>query len=634
MISLKNICQHFINNSNLSKFVKNYSKEFNPLTYIEHQFSKERASKLFVEHDAKRLFAPNVDESKLPMASDTNPLQKVLIPTFCFNTKIGRSKYEGKYGVTHTYTTTNEEGKTETHSHTTWHYISGKIGPFNLTEMDAGMKVYGGLTQPSHIVEEAFEGYKIVGKAISLDVEKIDLDTDIDPFLKKAALAQEIAYKRIRAFLVNKAENDISRKSGYFQTRVNQLDTNYESFETTSHLLAAYILKYDRNPPRILSAIDLQTRIAGPNPVSTIKVTAAVTAITAFVALFLPPQYKLAVRLLSIAASSIATATLTNYKPSLQNSIHNKKIEWEVNRNEAVSESPNDRFRRKLTEKVKPEQELPKANIINVSPVYFHLLGLDPSSPYTEKEIQKAYIREILKTHPDRQNPQVNDGEAYKELTEKAAKINHAKQILMEAYKNGKFKRHYSKLIKQSQQIKEPPESLPHPRAHELITEVLEKKNYVKAFKMVNDEDVSPDCHDEGENTLLTEAAKRGDIKALNFIIDKLSASLDTSCDCPVHRTALHYAAQNGNREVVKLLLEKGANPNLLNSYGETSLDVAIANNRTEVASILTKAGALRNEKKSLFRSVFGYSSKERTLLIEENEKEESVIHLPPSKKK
>ena len=47
--------------------------------------------------------------------------------------------------------------------------------------------------------------------------------------------------------------------------------------------------------------------------------------------------------------------------------------------------------------------------------------------------------------------------------------------------------------------------------------------------------------------------------------------------------TALHIAAKKGNFEVVKALVEKGANTTIKNNDGKTALDLAIeSNNRNE----------------------------------------------------
>lgn len=40
--------------------------------------------------------------------------------------------------------------------------------------------------------------------------------------------------------------------------------------------------------------------------------------------------------------------------------------------------------------------------------------------------------------------------------------------------------------------------------------------------------------------------------------------------------TALHWAATSGHKDVVKLLLDNGADVNALNSYGETPLERAV----------------------------------------------------------
>eukprot|EP01036_Dinobryon_divergens_P031629 gene31629-41062_t len=56
--------------------------------------------------------------------------------------------------------------------------------------------------------------------------------------------------------------------------------------------------------------------------------------------------------------------------------------------------------------------------------------------------------------------------------------------------------------------------------------------------------------------------------------------------------TPLHKAAQNGHREIILLLLERGADPNLARTYGSTSLHIAAEQGQEEVVSLLLKRGA------------------------------------------
>ena len=51
--------------------------------------------------------------------------------------------------------------------------------------------------------------------------------------------------------------------------------------------------------------------------------------------------------------------------------------------------------------------------------------------------------------------------------------------------------------------------------------------------------------------------------------------------------TALHLAAREGHLELVRLLLDRGADPNISSHHGLTSLDVARENYQTEVTSLL-----------------------------------------------
>lgn len=56
--------------------------------------------------------------------------------------------------------------------------------------------------------------------------------------------------------------------------------------------------------------------------------------------------------------------------------------------------------------------------------------------------------------------------------------------------------------------------------------------------------------------------------------------------------TALHIACENGHTEIVQLLLDAGANVNVINkSEGQTPLHLACLNNQTKVIKLLLNCG-------------------------------------------
>ena len=65
----------------------------------------------------------------------------------------------------------------------------------------------------------------------------------------------------------------------------------------------------------------------------------------------------------------------------------------------------------------------------------------------------------------------------------------------------------------------------------------------------------------------------------------------------------LIYAAWNGSTEVVKTLIEIGANINIQNDSGDTSLRLAARRGLTEIAKILVENGADMNIKHSGYGS-------------------------------
>ena len=68
-----------------------------------------------------------------------------------------------------------------------------------------------------------------------------------------------------------------------------------------------------------------------------------------------------------------------------------------------------------------------------------------------------------------------------------------------------------------------------------------------------------------------------------SFIIFILSPQLAADC----WRIPLHLAVQNGNKEVVKVLLERGANNTKLNKAGHTPLSLALHYGHRKVAEII-----------------------------------------------
>jgi hypothetical protein len=133
-------------------------------------------------------------------------------------------------------------------------------------------------------------------------------------------------------------------------------------------------------------------------------------------------------------------------------------------------------------------------------------------------------------------------------------------------------------------------------RAGKLI-DYVRAGEYNKALKLVKEEGVHPDSHTWNENTVLTDCAKRGDVKGTRFALNRLKCCITVSCHCPKHRSCFHYASIGGHTNVLYELYkfaEENNIPdiNLLDSDEKTHLDVAkdektrqfiISNERTAI---------------------------------------------------
>lgn len=101
---------------------------------------------------------------------------------------------------------------------------------------------------------------------------------------------------------------------------------------------------------------------------------------------------------------------------------------------------------------------------------------------------------------------------------------------------------------------------------------------------------MDPDHMHWREFTLLHDMAHTGDVEKARLLLDH-GADID-AIDEEYYSTPLGYAARWGHREVVALLLERGADPNKAGASWAMPLSWARAKGHTEIAAELISAGA------------------------------------------
>jgi len=81
---------------------------------------------------------------------------------------------------------------------------------------------------------------------------------------------------------------------------------------------------------------------------------------------------------------------------------------------------------------------------------------------------------------------------------------------------------------------------------------------------------------------MLTDAVDENDI---DTIVSLIASGVNLNQKDSMGKTALHYAVEYGMHEIIKVLIKNGADPQIADTEGASSFDLALA--RTEILSLL-----------------------------------------------
>ncbi|RMD46707.1 MAG: ankyrin repeat domain-containing protein [Aquificota bacterium] len=121
-----------------------------------------------------------------------------------------------------------------------------------------------------------------------------------------------------------------------------------------------------------------------------------------------------------------------------------------------------------------------------------------------------------------------------------------------------------------------------------LIDAIIEH-DYDEIHRLVDILNVNLNQVYEYEGSPLHVAVKEGDLDLVKHFIDK---GADVNIKGVFGETPLHIAVDRGYDNIVKLLLENGANPNVQSNEGNTPLHLAVISSSADIAFELIKAGA------------------------------------------
>jgi len=160
---------------------------------------------------------------------------------------------------------------------------------------------------------------------------------------------------------------------------------------------------------------------------------------------------------------------------------------------------------------------------------------------------------------------------------------------LIEAIENGNLKAAQNAL-KNGADANESERSTEHRRKLLMLVAAEGKENLAK---LLVEYGADVNAVDVDGNTALMDAANFGHLNVVKFLVEH-GANVNAAATVEGYTgyTALIYASERGHVNVVKYLIKHGANINAKKKNGDTALSLAENNGHTEVARILSEAGA------------------------------------------
>jgi ankyrin repeat protein len=125
-------------------------------------------------------------------------------------------------------------------------------------------------------------------------------------------------------------------------------------------------------------------------------------------------------------------------------------------------------------------------------------------------------------------------------------------------------------------------------------TQSVSDQDTSDTLSILLDHGVDVNARDQDGWTALLLAVDKRRTAATQLLLDR-GADVNAKCDCTGYSrggwTALMLAARNGSTEIVKMLILKHANVHMKNNWGQTAIELAKQNRRSEIITLLRKAG-------------------------------------------